>query len=226
MTPRTKKTVAALGGALVLASGAYALGSQAGDGAALAGGTTTSARQPAAGPRGPGHDLSDAAARLGVTEAKLRAALEDLRPDRRDDRHADLAAALAKELGLSTAKVQTALEKQHGERKLDRDDRRADRRDEFAQALARKLGVAESKVRSALEATRPDGRRGGRPDLGVLATAIGVSQAKLTTAFENIRDEMEKQHEARRAAFVKQLAAKLGVSEAKVEEVVGDGPHH
>ena len=32
MTPRTKKTAAALSGALVLASGAYALGSQAGDG--------------------------------------------------------------------------------------------------------------------------------------------------------------------------------------------------
>src|SRR5215211_2701362 len=149
MTPRTKKTVAALGGALVLASGAYALGSQAGDGAALAGSTTTSARQPAAGPRGPGHDLSDAAARLGVTEAKL---------------HADLAAALAKELGLSAAKVEAALEKQHGQRKLDRDDRRADRRDAFAQALAKKLGVSEAQVRSALEATRPDGRRGARPD--------------------------------------------------------------
>ena len=37
MTPRTKKTAAALSGALVLASGAYALGSQAGDGSALAG---------------------------------------------------------------------------------------------------------------------------------------------------------------------------------------------
>ena len=38
MTPRTKKTAVALSGALVLASGAYALGSQTGDGTALAGG--------------------------------------------------------------------------------------------------------------------------------------------------------------------------------------------
>src|SRR4051794_17730276 len=54
MTPRTKKTAAALGGALVLASGAYALGSQAGDGAALAGGTSASSSQQAGRPFGPG----------------------------------------------------------------------------------------------------------------------------------------------------------------------------
>ena len=42
MTPRTKKTAAALSGALVLASGAYALGTQTSDGTALAGGTPTS----------------------------------------------------------------------------------------------------------------------------------------------------------------------------------------
>ena len=59
MTPRTKKTAAALSGALVLASGAYALGSQAGDGSALAG-STNAARQTAgygygAGSGRPGH---------------------------------------------------------------------------------------------------------------------------------------------------------------------------
>src|SRR5215210_5107750 len=116
MTPRTKKTAAALCGALVLASGAYALGSEAGDGAALAGSTAPSARQ--AGAHGPGdrrHDLSELAGRLGVSEAKLRAALQDLRPDRRDDRHAALAKALADELGVSVGKVEAALEKLRGQ---------------------------------------------------------------------------------------------------------------
>ena len=47
MTPRTKKTAAALSGALVLASGAYALGTQTGDGTALAGGNATSSPRPA-----------------------------------------------------------------------------------------------------------------------------------------------------------------------------------
>ena len=83
MTPRTKKTAAALSGALVLASGAYALGTQTGDGTALAGGTPTGSKAgaPPGRPGGP-RDLSGIAAQLGVTEAKLRAALEDLRPDR------------------------------------------------------------------------------------------------------------------------------------------------
>ena len=114
MTPRSKKTAAALSGALVLASGAYALGSQAGDGAALAGDKTSSSGHqagpygPGPGHRGgPGRDLSRIAARLGVTEAKLRAALEDLRPDRgaMDEHRAALAKALATELGLSADKV-------------------------------------------------------------------------------------------------------------------------
>ena len=62
MTPRTKKTAVALSGALVLASGAYALGSQTGDGTALAGGNTTSSPR-SAGPHGPGpRDLSGIAA--------------------------------------------------------------------------------------------------------------------------------------------------------------------
>ena len=50
MTPRTKKTAAAVTGALVLASGAYALGTQTGDGNALAGGKPTPANAAAPGP--------------------------------------------------------------------------------------------------------------------------------------------------------------------------------
>src|SRR4051794_33800942 len=111
MTRRTKKTAAALTGAVALASGAYALGSQAGGGAALAGGTTPSATQPGYGfgpgpgpgfrDRGPGRPLSDLATRLGVSEAKLRAALQDLRPQKREDHLAGLAGALSKQLGVS-----------------------------------------------------------------------------------------------------------------------------
>src|SRR4051812_50012893 len=66
MTPRTKKTAAALRGALVLASGAYALGNQAGDRAALAGRTTASSSQQPRRPVRRGHhrdELSRAARR-------------------------------------------------------------------------------------------------------------------------------------------------------------------
>src|SRR3954468_14699455 len=122
MTPRTKKTAAAVGGALVLASGAYALGTQTGDGTALAGGKPSplKAGGPGPGPRfGGPRDLSGIAGKLGVGEAKRRAALEDLRPDRgagKDEHQDALAKALATELGLDQAKVTAALEKLHGDR--------------------------------------------------------------------------------------------------------------
>jgi len=277
MTPRTKKTAVALSGALVLASGAYALGSQTGDGTALAGGNTTSSPR-SAGPHGPGpRDLSGIAAQLGVTEAKLRAALEDLRPDRgaaKDERRAELAKPLAAELGLDEAKVTAALEKFHGDRKVVRRERRGDRVQRFDEALAAKLGVdaakvraafdslkpgpnrrvdkpaladvakqigvSEAKLRAALADLRPGPRRGGPgfghglrrggsggpPHVAALAKELGVTQAKLRAALLKIRTDLAKQHEAERDAFVSKLAAKLGVSEAKIKEVIGSKPHH
>ena len=281
MTPRTKKTAAALSGALVLASGAYALGTQTSDGTALAGGTPTSQT----GAPGPGHpggpgprDLSDIAAKLGVTEAKLRAALEDLRPDRGGKgelRKDALAKALATELGLDEAKVTAAIEKFRGDRKVVRRERRGDRIQRFDDALAGKLGVDKAKVRAAFDALRPGkNRRAGKPALADLAKQIGVSedklraaladlrpgprpggpgpgfghgrrggpggpahvaalakelgvtQAKLRAALEKVRGNLVKEHEAERDAFITKLAAKLGVSEAKVKEVIGARPHH
>ena len=279
MTPRTKKTAVALSGALALASGAYALGSQTGDGTALAGGNTTSSPR-SAGPHGPGpRDLSGIAGQLGVTEAKLRAALEDLRPDRgaaKDERRAELAKPLAAELGLDEAKVTAALEKFHGDRKVVRRERRGDRVQRFDEALAAKLGVDAAKVRSAFDALKPGPnrgvdkpaladlakqigvteaklrsaladlrpgprpRRGGRafghgprpvgpggpPHVAALAKELGVTQAKLRAALLKIRTDLAKQHEAERDAFVSKLAAKLGVSEAKIKDVIGSKPHH
>jgi Clp amino terminal domain, pathogenicity island component len=290
MTPRSKKTAAALSGALVLASGAYALGSQAGDGAALAGDRATSTGRQAGPhpgrPGGPGRDLSGIAGRLGVTEAKLRAALEDLRPDRgaKDDRRSALAKALAGELGLSADKVTAALDKLHGQRKVGRRERRGDRVQRFDDALASKLGVDPAKVHSAFDALKAGGRRGGPPDLGDLASKLGVTEdklrsaladlrpggpagpgklgpgpggpgrfghrmrggpgpggpavvsalskelgvtpAKLRAALQKIRGELDKQHQAERDAFAAKLAAKLGVPEAKVRDVIGSEPHH
>ena len=122
MTPRSKKTAAALSGALVIASGAYALGTQTGDGTALAGGTltTSNAGAPPARAGGP-RDLSGIAAQLGVTEAKLRAAFEKLRDEfekQRDARKDAFAAELAGKLGISEAKVKEVMDSvgHHGRR--------------------------------------------------------------------------------------------------------------
>jgi Clp amino terminal domain, pathogenicity island component len=93
--------------------------------------------RPAGGPGGRGHggpggrpfDTAVLAKSLGVTEAKLQAALDKVRPakgDRDDkrtaaprdkgDRGAEMAAALAKELGVDAAKVTSALEAQRPDR--------------------------------------------------------------------------------------------------------------
>jgi hypothetical protein len=231
MTPRTKKTAAALSGALVLASGAYALGTQTGDGTALAGGKITSSAGTKAGappgrPGGP-RDLSGIAGQLGVTEAKLRAALEDLRPDRgaaEDEHQAALAKALATELGLDAAKVTAALEKFHGDRKVVRRERHGDRLQRFDDALAAKLGVDAAKVRSAFDALKPGpDRRVGKPALADLAKQIGVSEDKLRAAIADLRPGPGRGFGRRGGpgrlggpAPVAGLAKELGVTQAKL----------
>ena len=118
ISSQTKKASAAFAGAVVLASGAYAVGSQSGDGSATA---NPNGGPMAAGPAGYGPPqagqmrrhfrqhrrqmLSSLAKELGVKEADLRKALTEIRKERRDD----FAAKLAKKLGISEAKVKQAL---------------------------------------------------------------------------------------------------------------------
>jgi hypothetical protein len=242
MTPRTKKTAAALSGALVLASGAYALGSQTGDGQALAGQNANAARQggygfgygPGPGKHGfrggPRQDLADAAKKLGVSQDKLLAALKNLRDDRKgkvDDLRDAFAQALATQLGIPESKVESALDKRAGDRqggrKLKRDGHRGDMRDAFAKQLAAKLGTTEAKVRAALDAQHKAGPP-GRPDLRALATKLGVTEAKLRDALQSLRPgpggEGPRPGFDRRGARDEKLGAlakDLGVSQAKVK---------
>jgi biotin operon repressor len=200
MTPRTKKTAAALSGALVLASGAYALGSQTGDGQALAGQNANAARQGGYGfgygpggragfhgfRGGPREALADAAKQLGVSQDKLLDALKKLRDDRKgkiDDLRDAFEKALAKQLGIPESKVESALGKRGPGRKLRRDGHRGDMRAEFAKQLAAKLGIDAAKVRSALDGVH----KAGPADLSALATKLGISEAKLRDALQSLR---------------------------------------
>ena len=236
MTKGKRTTAFALAGAIALASGAYALGAQADDGSAEAAKT---ARDEARfghgfGPGRPGFDgLAD---RLGVDEADLRAALEDIGADRKDDaaqRLADalgidaakveqafenvrperparprvrrpeaLAAALAKELGLSTEKVRAAIEKRRGHPGDPGD-------------LADELGVSEERLREAFHAVfgkfRPH-----RPGLANLAEELGVTQAQLEAAFEKLRDQKDEL----RDEFARELADRLNLDVAKVQDAL------
>jgi biotin operon repressor len=226
MTSGKRTTAFALAGAVALASGAYALGSQVGDGSAEAARGDQPRLAHGFGPPGrPGFD--DLADRLGVDEAKLRDALEDiasqrrtefaqrladalkidrakveqtlenLRPDRpRLRRPAALAAALAKELGLSTAKVRAALEQHRGPGEL-----------------ADALGVSEQRLHEAFHAVIGRPRVPHRPGHEDLAEKLGVTQAQLDAAFETLRDD-----------FAQELADRLNLDVAKVKEALEATP--
>jgi predicted ArsR family transcriptional regulator len=89
---------------------------------------------------------------LGVDEAKVRDALQSVRPPgppgrpggpRERDHGPDLS-ALATKLGVTTAQLQAAFDKLG-----------AEKRDEFATKLAEKLGIDPQKVKDALPAEPP-----------------------------------------------------------------------
>src|SRR5213596_1045318 len=106
MRPRMRRRIAALGAAGVLVF-------TAGCGGAATAGTTANGSEAPAGASAPGApDLSALATKLGVSTAKLRAAMDAARPQQGATPSSpdDMAAALAKKLGLSTAKVKAALE--------------------------------------------------------------------------------------------------------------------
>jgi AraC-like DNA-binding protein len=268
MTRGKQTTALALAGAVALASGAYALGTQVDDGNAAAANNGNGKAAPAfaggpgfghgprgfgGGPRGFGHGpggpvFDGLADKLGVSEAKLRAALEDiakthrtdfaqkladalkidrakvdaafdkLRPKRPDRPRAPraFAAALAKELGVTTAKVQAALAK-HRDNPTSPDE------------LAKELGVTEQQLHDAFHAVmgkiRPRGP-GVRPGLDNLAEELGVTKAQLDAAFDKLRA----QHEDLRDQFAQELATKLGISVEKVQDAIDDfrpfGRHH
>jgi len=165
MTNRKQTTAIALTGAIALASGAYALGTQVGDGTAgAAGGDRGADAQPlemglaiarhAHADRDgrvtklPAEPFEDMADRLGVDADKLRGALEDIRQDLPGPAEArdDFAQELAKELGTSADKVEAALERLRERHEQEFEDRRA----ELAKRLADRLNLDPDKVEDAL----------------------------------------------------------------------------
>jgi Clp amino terminal domain, pathogenicity island component len=152
MTTRRKQAAIALTGAVALASGAYALGSQAGGGTAGAAGTPDDPKPPALVRSGApqfAFGLDRLADRLGVDESDLRDALEDVRPDPPDpgDIRDDFAKALADELGIEQSRVEEALERVR-EKAADTFEQR---HEDFVQRLADRLNLDPDKVEDALD---------------------------------------------------------------------------
>jgi transcriptional regulator with XRE-family HTH domain len=154
MTSKKKQTTAlALTGAVALASGAYALGSQS-DGDAAAAGEDRGERPALMHRGGPGRGfgLERLADRLGVEASELREALEDVRGtvDPPADRRDAFAKELAAELNTTQAKVEAALERIREKHEAEFEKRH----DAMAEALAKRLNLDAAKVKEALEAPR------------------------------------------------------------------------
>ena len=210
MTRGKQTTALALAGAFALASGAYALGTQADDGNAAAAKSPNAAPAFAGGPGrpgfghhgGPGGPAFDSLAdRLGVSEAKLRTALEDIAKEHRTD----FAQTLADALSIDRAKVRAALQKHRNH-------------PTSPEQLAKELGVSEEKLHDAFHAVmrkiRPRGP--GRPGLDNLANALGVTRAQLEAAFDKLRAD----HDRLRDQFAEELAKRLGLDPSKVQDAL------
>ncbi|HEX2104759.1 MAG TPA: Clp protease N-terminal domain-containing protein [Solirubrobacteraceae bacterium] len=237
MTTRTKKLATLLTAGVALSSGAYALGSQAGDGGAVAAGTTGSgaatsgATISTTGDRGPrgacafrrgGFGVDALADRLGVSETALRGALRAIRDSRTpEQRRTELVRALAAALNKPAADVQRAVDSVLPAR----DDRKAD----LAAAIARELGVDAAKVRSAFDTLRRqfrdrdrDGRRGDRRDalVDAIASATGIDAARVRAALEKLHDARRGDRRDRRAEVRGRLASALGVTTDQLDRAI------
>jgi biotin operon repressor len=228
-------------GGVALASVAYAIGSESGNGSAAADNL----------PAHPGGDrLADA---LGVDSAELQQALRDFHDQHAGERREQFGSALADALGKSAEDVRAALDAlaENREARFARrlaeelgmdqakvrsalDELRDDRPHGpfgFAAALAGKLGIEPAKVEDALRALRPDRplhRKHGREPLRELASELGATRAELRKALRELRAEVESTMEDRRAELVSFLADRFGLSESKVEEALPEfpGPPH
>jgi hypothetical protein len=175
-TPR-RTTAIILTGAVALASGAYAIGTQVGGGSADARGGDSDGRRFMFGPGEPFAGLADA---LGVDEDELREALDDFRSEHRSERKGAFEAALADALGKSTEEVERAFEELHNSERA-----------AFAGRLAKALDLDTGKVEAALQKVRDrarkDGVHGPRDFVDDLAAELGVRADRLEDALREVR---------------------------------------
>jgi phosphomannomutase len=138
--------------------------------------------------RGARADLAAVAKKLGVTEAKLRDAVQAARTAGHGDRGAELAADLAKALGVDASKVQSILDANRPQRGPG-----AGRPDDSAlvSALAKGLSKSEADIRAALDKVRQANRAGHEAREAALyaavAKALGKTIAEVKAACEAAR---------------------------------------
>ncbi|HEX6653393.1 MAG TPA: Clp protease N-terminal domain-containing protein [Thermoleophilaceae bacterium] len=228
MRRQRRTTIIVVGGALAIASVGYGLGTQAGDGTAIADNNTTEqdgsgAERGGAPPlpfeRGAPPGLSQLADKLGVGSTELMNALRDYHDQHESDRRDEFAARLAKALGISSAKVKSAFEGLH-----------ADREGRFAARLAGALGVDTAKVKAALDKLRGDEPHSPGDFAQKLAGELGLQASDVQSALAKIMPPFGAPGpdgpghpgpgpgHRDRALPLRQLARKLGVSRADLRD--------
>jgi biotin operon repressor len=228
MSRQRRTTIIVVGGALAIASVGYGLGTQAGDGTAIADNTATEqdgngAERGGAPPfgfdRGAPPGLSALAGKLGVNTGELATALRAYHDQNEANRRDEFASKLAKALGISSAKVKSAFDGLHSKQE-----------GRFAARLADALGLDTARVKAAL-----DKLKGGEPhspgDLAQsLADELGVNASDVSAALMKIRPfdgpgrhgpdgDGPGHHGPRDGAMpLRQLARALGVSRADLRD--------
>ena len=150
------------------------------------------------GPGGPGGGRVDTAAlakTLSVTEDKLQAALDKVRPANgdRDDKRTAWTAAIAKALGQSTTDIQSVLDANRPDPPAagSTPQQRPAKPDDsaLAKALAAKFGVSQDKAQAALDAAHGDKDNRGDEFAAALAKELGLDATKVKSAIEAQRPD-------------------------------------
>jgi len=214
MRRQRRTTIIVVGGALAIASVGYGLGTQAGDGTAIADNATTEqdgGRPERGGLAPPG--LGSLATKLGVEQTELMQALRDYHDQHAMDRRDEFAAKLAKALGISSAKVKSAFDGLH-----------AKHEDRFAATLADALGVDAARVKAALRQLEGDGPHVPGDFTQKLAGELGLDVSDVQSALMKVRpfDGPGRHgpggHRGGHAMPLRQLARSLGVSRADLRD--------
>ena len=137
--------------------------------------------------------------------------------------------ALATRLGVSTERLQAALEKVRPAQSQD-----GDRRSDKTAALAKELGVSTARVEAAMRTAfeAGAGRHNEAAFAKSLASSLKIDEAKVRSALTKARAAHEAEHAAERKAMAAELAKELNIPAARVETALaamprgGRGGHH
>lgn len=143
-----------------------------------------------------GPNTAGLAKSLGVSETKLKAALDTIHKNTPKD------------------KGDKGAPKDKGNKAHNENNHFAD--------LAKKLGIDESKIKSVMDANKPSSP-GAKPDFAKIAKALGVSESKLKSALtppSHPNDDQKKGMHSPNDNFAKDLAKALNISETKVKSAL------